>query len=213
VLLALAGPPSLAYASRRAFGESPGLGIQVALQLVLCSIAGVVMVVVTRAERLSLRSIGFRRPDWASVGSALGVALIVIFVLPLLTTPLMTALDLGGPESGIRAIGRLPMWFRAFVAVTSGIVEEMLYRGYAVERLAAMTGRPWVGGLIAVAAFAAAHIPFWGVGPALGADLPFGAVMTGVYLWRRDLFANAGAHSLLLLVSMLSVPAIAAGTP
>ena len=125
----------------------------------------------------------------------------------------MTALDLGGFESGIGAIGRLPVGLRVFVAVTSGIVEETLYRGYAVERLAAMTGRQWVGGLLAVAAFSASNIPFWGIGPALGADLPFGAVMTGFYLWRRDLFANASAHSLLLLVSMLSVPTVAAGTP
>jgi hypothetical protein len=47
------------------------------------------------------------------------------------------------------------------------------------------------------------------VGPALAANLPFGAVMTGLYLWRRDLVANAGAHALLLLVSMLSVPGAA----
>ena len=169
------------------------------------------MLVVTRTERLSLASIGVRRPTWATVPSALGVVLIVLYVLPLLTAPLMTALDLGGFQPGIDAIVRLPVWFRVCVAVTSGTVEETLYRGYAVERLATMTGRPWVGGLLAVAAFGAAHIPFWGVGPALAADLPFGVVMTGFYLWRRDLVANASAHSLLLLISMLSLPAVAAG--
>jgi membrane protease YdiL (CAAX protease family) len=120
-------------------------------------------------------------------------------------------LDLGGFEPGLDAIVRLPVWFRVFVAVTSGIAEETLYRGYAVERLSEMTGRPWVGGFLAVTAFAAAHIPFWGVGPALGADLPFGALMTGFYLWRRDLVANVTAHSVLLLASMLSVQAVGAG--
>jgi hypothetical protein len=50
-----------------------------------------------------------------------------------------------------------------------------------------------------------AHVPAWGRGPALGADLPFGVVMTLFYLWRRDLAANALAHSPGLLVSLLTI--------
>ncbi len=66
----------------------------------------------------------------------------------------------------------------------------------------------WLAGLVAVIAFGLAHIPFWGIGPALGADLPFGLVMTLFYLWRRDLIANCIAHSGALLVRLLSLPPI-----
>src|SRR5215212_434794 len=61
--LALAGPPTLAAISRRAFGGSPSLPTQVGLQLLLCSIAGMVIFIVVRMERRSLDSIGLHRPS------------------------------------------------------------------------------------------------------------------------------------------------------
>jgi membrane protease YdiL (CAAX protease family) len=54
-------------------------------------------------------------------------------------------------------------------------------------------------------AFGLAHVPAWGLGVALGADLPFGIVMTLFYLWRRDLLANILAHSAGLVVGLLTV--------
>ena len=75
-----------------------------------------------------------------------------------------------------------------------------MYRGYAVERLVSVMDNYWLAGLVAVIAFGLARIPFWGIGPALGADLPFGLVMTLFYLWRRDLIANCIAHSAALAV-------------
>lgn len=69
-------------------------------------------------------------------------------------------------------------------------VEEQLYRGYAVERLAVLTGRWSVGGTIAAIVFGLAHAPFWGLGPALAANLPFGLLMVAAYAWRRDLVAK-----------------------
>ena len=118
----------------------------------------------------------------------------------------MAVLARGDFQPGLDRIARQPVWFRVCVALSSGLVEEVLYRGYAVERLATLTGRLPLGGLIAAVAFGAAHVPFWGLGPALAADLPFGAIMVALYVWRRDLFANAAAHAALLLISMLPVP-------
>lgn len=206
LFVALAGPPLLAVVGSRVSGEFPPLGIQLLLHLVFCSLAGVVLYAVIRWERLPLSSIGLRRPGWSTAASGLLLGLGILYVLPLVTNPLMNALALGGFEPGLRGIVRFPAWFRVFVAVTAGPVEETLYRGYAVERLAWITGRRWLGGLIAALAFGLAHIPFWGLGPSLAADLPFGVVMTLFYLWRRDLVANAIAHAMALIIGMLSVP-------
>ena len=90
------------------------------------------------------------------------------------------------------------------VALTSGPVEEVLYRGYAVERLGTLTGRVSLGDLLAAVAFGLAHTPFWGLGPALAANLPFGVLMVCGYVWRRDLCATAIAHTGLLLIGLLS---------
>jgi membrane protease YdiL (CAAX protease family) len=207
VLLALLGPPLLAFASPRVLGPAPSLAAQVVSQLLLCSIAVIVLLVAIRVERQPLASVGLRRPSLATLGLAVLVTLAVMYLLPLLTQPLMRALGVGGFESGLDTIRRLPIWFRVFVASTSGFVEELLYRGYPVERLTELSGRTWVGGLLAVVAFGAAHVPFWGLGPSIAANLPFGAIMAAFYVWRRDLVANAGIHSALLLVSMLAVSA------
>ena len=188
------------------FGPSPRLGVQVALQAVLCAIAVAVVLLARYGERLPMRSIGCRRPSWLSALAATVVVLIVVYGLPLLTAPLMAALHLGGFEPGLEVIASQPTWWRVCVALSSGAVEELLYRGYAVERLATLTGRLSWGAALAALAFGLAHVPFWGLGPALAADLPFGIVMVALYSWRRDLGANAAAHVALLLVGLLSVP-------
>lgn len=42
----------------------------------------------------------------------------------------------------------------------------------------------------------------WGGVFAIAADLPMGMLMTFAYIWRRDLVANALAHSVALLIGM-----------
>ena len=107
----------------------------------------------------------------------------------------------------VARLAALPAWFRVFLGATSGVVEETLYRGYAIERLAAIAGRRWLGAALAALAFGLAHIPAWGVGYALAADLPAGIVLVLFYLWRRDLIANMLAHSTALIIALFtSVP-------
>jgi len=208
LLLAMAGPPLLAVIAKRILGASPSISVQIILQLILCAFAGIILFIVIRGERLPLSSIGLRPMTWSTVVSGFLLALVTLYALPLLTTRLVRVLGLGGFEPGLNRLAALPVWFRIFVAITSGSVEEILYRGYAVERLVSVMDNYWLAGLVAVIAFCLAHIPFWGIGPALGADLPFGLVMTLFYLWRRDLIANCIAHSGALVVSLLSLPPI-----
>jgi membrane protease YdiL (CAAX protease family) len=200
LLLALAGPPLLVLASHRIFGPVPPIATELWLQVLFCAIPAAVILVVLYLERLPLTSIGLRRPDRWTIVSGLLLALGVLVLLPLVTDPLVTRLHGGRVDAGMHRIAGWPAWFRLFVAVTSGFAEETLYRGYAIERLAMLTGRRWLGGVLAALAFAAAHIPAWGLGFSLAADLPFSVVMTLFYLWRRDLLANGLAHSAGLVV-------------
>jgi len=205
LIVALAGPPLFVVVPDRLSGESPGLGIQVALQLLYCGLAAFIVWFVLRVEHLPLRSIGFRRPSWSAVLGAVLVALAALYLLPIVTTPLVNALGDGGLETGVQRLAAVPAWFRVLLAVTGAAVEETLYRGYAVERLTMLTGRAWLGGAIATIGFALAHIPWWGLGFALAADLPFGILMTLFYLWKRNLPANILAHTIALLVGIFTV--------
>lgn len=93
---------------------------------------------------------------------------------------------------------QVPLWLLLLTPVVAGVTEEIFYRGYAVERLAFLTGRRWLAGLIAGAAFLVLH---WSWGATQMILVAFGAViLTGLYLWRRDLACCMFAHALTDLI-------------
>ena len=204
LVVALSGPAVLVWGAKRLFGDAPTFGISIALQLLYFGIAGFVLWIVLRKERLPLASIGLRRPRWSTLLIAGLLWLISLQLLPLLTGPLLDAGGTATPE-GLSRLASFPIWFRVVQALTGGAIEEILYRGYAIERLTTITGRPWLAAVIAAIGFGIAHVPSWGIRYAVIADLPFGIVATLCYLWRRDLLANILAHDVGLLVALLSI--------
>ena len=106
---------------------------------------------------------------------------------------LMHHLCLSGFEVGLAKLAPLPLWYLVLAVVIGGTVEEILYRGYAVDRLAALSGSYWIAGIVAVAAFGVAHVPMWGWGASLTTFFS-GGLATLFYLWRRDLAALIIAH-------------------
>ena len=48
-------------------------------------------------------------------------------------------------------IKRLPFLLRLGLVLTAGICEEFLFRGYAIERFTALTGKLWIGAVAAMA--------------------------------------------------------------
>jgi uncharacterized protein len=205
LFVALLGAPIFVIASERLFGASPPLAIQVPLQLLYCGMGAFLVWFVLRVEKLPLASIGLRKPTWLTLVSGIGLLLVSSYIVAPLTTPLQDALGTEGVQAGVDQLAALPLWFRIPVGLTGGIIEELCYRGYAIERLATITGRAWIGGLISALVFGLAHIPEWGLGFALAADLPFGLLTTAFYLWRRDLVATMIAHSGGLAIAMVTL--------
>jgi uncharacterized protein len=195
LVLALGGPPLLALVSRQMLRGSTSIARMLPFDLVLWAILGAVLTVVVSVERQSLSSVGLRQPSASTIGWGLLLLFGINFVLSPATMWIVNKTGLGGFEHGLRQLLAIPVWYRVFLAVSAGVVEETLYRGYAVERLASLTGSYWVGGLVAVVAFGAAHIPVWGPGPAL-VFLVDGAAATLFYVWKRDLLALVVAHAL-----------------
>ena len=201
--IALFGPPLFAVVGARLSGAI-SMTTSVVVQLLYCGLVPLIGWIVLRWERLPLQSIGLRGFRWSSIGWALVLWLFIAVVLPWLTGPLVARFGSDGLQAGLRVLSHYPDWFLLVMGATGGIVEETLYRGYALERLVTLTGRAWLGGAIVVAIFTLAHVPMWGFGFAFAADLPFAVAMTAFYLWRRDLVANALAHSVGLLLALPS---------
>jgi membrane protease YdiL (CAAX protease family) len=204
VLLAMGVPPLFVLLVDRAFAAA-SLSLAVMLQIAYCVLAVGLLAGALRAEGSPVASLGVRRPDWSTFALAIGLLALVQFVLTLLTTPVVRFFGNAAVDAQVATLARLPVWFRCVMAISGGAIEEALYRGYATDRLVRVTGSRWFGGGLAALGFGLAHIPAWGGVFALAADLPMGVMMTFAYIWRRDLVANALAHSAGLLIGMAFV--------
>lgn len=203
--IALIGPPAFVIFTRQAFGAAPAFATQVWLQAAYGVLAVGFVWMAMRQQQLTLSSIGLRRPTIGTVALAAALCVVALFVLPMVTDPLIEWLGADRRNSVVGELAVLPVWFRIATALMGGAIEETLYRGYAVGRLEALTGRRWLAGAIVVVVFTLAHVPLWGIVFSLIAILPFSALMTAAYVWRRDLLANSAAHSAALLVGLMTI--------
>jgi membrane protease YdiL (CAAX protease family) len=159
----------------------------------LAALVGAILSIVVLAENRPLASLGLRWPSVSTFLWALGMSVFLIGVLGPVLLRLPVWLGLPDFERTLADLARLPVWYLAVAVIIGGIAEEILYRGYALERLTAFLGNGWLAGALVVALFGVAHIPLWGVGPAL-TTMVSGAALTAFFLWHGDLVANILAH-------------------
>ena len=126
----------------------------------------------------------------------MGLLLAILFnraIVPFLYW-MISRMGASGFEAGLARLAAMPVWFLLFAALTAGVAEEMLYRGYAIERLALLTGSYWLAGLVATTIFALMHLPIWGWGP-VATFFVSGGVMALFYVLTKDLTACMIAHA------------------
>lgn len=204
LVVALAGPPSVAAASLWLWGDRPTVSQSLLGQVALWALALALLAVVRFWEGSSIYSIGLRSLRLRTPAIGVAIAAVLLYVATPAGVWLVQALGLPGFESGLSRLRALPMPVLVAAALTAGVVEELLYRGYAIERLTQLTGNAPVGALLSLLAFSLAHLPFWGITTALFTFVA-GTVLTVSYLWTRDLAANMIGHSLTALVQLAAV--------
>ena len=157
--------------------------------------AVVLLVIIRRGERLPMRSIGLGTARWwKSILWGL-----VIAVLSAAAVGGLAYLTGYGHGPGSAAFEKLPLWLITLIVFRAGVVEESFYRGYAIERLEMIgLGRFW-SVTIPLVIFSLGH---WSGGAAnILIALAAGIILTGFYLWRRDLVANMIGHGLVDFVA------------
>ena len=148
---------------------------------------------VLRVERRPLASIGLRKPTWRTLVWGLAGAIATIAGIAMIYLVLIPSLKLPSDDVQTQSIIALPLWFRCLLITRATIFEELLYRGFAIERLTELTHARWLAATLSLAAFTYAHLSYWGWTHLLVAGLG-GLVLTALYLWRRDLVATMIAH-------------------
>ncbi|MFS0737850.1 CPBP family intramembrane glutamic endopeptidase [Sphingomonas sp. 1P06PA] len=171
-----------------------GIGARVAREAIWFAIGGAVLLWVVQVERLPLASIGLRRPTAGTFGWAALATIALIASVMLSYALILPALGLEMNMGMTKRIVDVPVWLMMLTALRAGIVEEILFRGYPIERIEALTGNRWLAAIVPGGIFILAHLGSWGPGQLI--VVAFGAViLTALYLWRRDLPCVMIAHA------------------
>lgn len=185
--------------------QETALRQRIGMQLIFAwAIAVVLIMLVMFWERKPLSSIGIRRLHRKDVLGAIA-GFLLGGVIIMITMPIVEGLGLGSTEGGVRYLSQFSVWFRMFMVLTAAVTEEILYRGYLVERLNILTNRIGLSTLLSYLLFVALHLSFWGIGGLLQIGLG-SIVLYGLYLWRRNLLACMLMHALNNAVAFLVIP-------
>ena len=173
----------------------PGLAPLPGHEAFFWALGAAVVLCVLIVERRPLSSIGWNGISWKTFAfGALGAVAtlafagaVVMFCLPLM--------HLQMNSEALKKLAALPYGLRFAMVLRAGVVEEILFRGYGIERLRELTGNKYVAGAITLVLFSVAHLSHWGIAQIAVAGAA-GFVLTALYLWRRDLATNMVAHFL-----------------
>lgn len=168
--------------------STPTLTSAIAKEAGMWLVALILIVVVKLGEGLPLRSIGLGTARfWKS--TLWGIVIMIVCTAAAIGLIALTGYN--GGESG-KALEKLPLWLINFIVIRAGVVEELCYRGYAIERLQALGLPGWLAASIPLAIFGVGH---WTGGWAnIVIALALGGILAAFYLWRRDLVANMIGH-------------------
>ena len=138
-------------------------------------------------ENRPLETIGWKPLPWKSALMAVGLGILLSLSVPVLTLLVSAIFPPSDTGTITQVTSNFPWWVLLLSVFTAGITEEILFRGYALERLHEMTGNKWMSGLISLIFFVAVHATGWNAAHIVGVVLPLGIILTGLYFWQRNL--------------------------
>lgn len=206
--LALFGAPLVIFIFQSSAPPGPFTNLFVLeKELSVFAVAGILILLILKGEKLGLDSIGLHSRNWGK--SILWGFLGAVIVAGALAILLFIFSKVGisfGHGSDIGRYKNVSLWVMSFMVLRAGIVEEICYRGYVIERLQKITGNWLVYFLIPLIIFGAFHYR-QGIG---GIIISFvaGAILAVLYLKRRDLKANIIAHFLVDFIPNVLIPVL-----
>ena len=144
-------------------------------------------------ERRPFSSIGFRKPGLIDIVLAVAAGVLLVAGIVFIYFTLFPLLHLTMNQAAMSGILQTPFWYRFILVSRAAVAEELLFRGYPIERILEFTGGRFLAAAISWAAFTYAHLASWGAAQLIVAGYG-GVILTVLYLWRRNLWANMIAH-------------------
>lgn len=172
--------------------------------------AAIAVLIIAAAKIEAWRTyLGLEQPTWQSLGLAILAAALMLSALGAHQYA-QRKRGKGSPEQlrQLKNIFALPFSHRCFIVVTAAVVEEVLYRGYAIGVGQHLLGSVWLACVVSVAAFTFAHLR-WGLAHLLPVFVS-ALVLTLLFAFTQNLWACIIAHAIVDAVGFLVVPAIMA---
>jgi membrane protease YdiL (CAAX protease family) len=158
------------------------------------------LVFILKVEGRDLASISLRPPGTADIQWAF-----VFWGAATLFNGWLHSVAPPPPSDGLDIVLALSLPLIVALILTTAVTEEVLYRGYSIERLAELTGRRWLAVAISFSLFVLPHLAFFGPHWILYHGLNV-VLLYILYLWRRNLWACMLMH--LLGNALLLIPAL-----
>ncbi|MEZ3145456.1 CPBP family intramembrane glutamic endopeptidase [Halobaculum sp. MBLA0143] len=139
---------------------------------------------------------GTRLPPLALVAVVAG-GVVVTFTASAVIQRVTSAFGIDGVAAGgtIQELSDRSTAGILLTAVTAGVTEELLFRGFLVERLVSLTGSHLLAGAVSVVVFGAVHYRGWGLEETVEITMQ-GAVLVGIYLLVPSVVALIAIHAL-----------------
>ncbi len=167
-------------------------------------LAGVIILIVLFWENRNLSSIGIKKLSIKTGFQAILFGIVAV-ILGVLTLGLFyNVLGLKEP-SELSRVSELPLIVKLLTITTAAITEEILYRGYSIERIKDLSGSITLGGLISGFIFLAIHYPGWGLSGAIP-QIIFSIFLIGFYIKKRNLTACIVMHWIINFLMIIVLP-------
>ena len=166
---------------------------------------GALLWIVANRERLPFASLGLRAGSSmrSILWGLLGAVLCAVGLVACLGIISYFGLHFGGDG---KSSFSPPLWATLITVIRAAVVEEVFYRGYAIDRLQRLGGGTLLAVGVPLAVFAGAHYR-QGIGGVLIA-LVMGGILSVMFLKRRDLTAVITAHFIVDFIPNILLPMI-----
>lgn len=165
--------------------------------VVLCVIAFAI-------QRREPSEFGIRGLGWRD-GLAALAGVVIAFVLSGAASRMVA---MPSSLTDLQKMAAVPLGLRIAVVLTAAVCEEFMYRGFGIEELTFLTGKRWLAGLLSLILFTFSHAGLYGMSAALVIPALAGAVLTGLYLWRRNLPSCMLMHAIIDGMFLVVIPAL-----
>lgn len=207
LVLATAAAPLIITFYAYAFPGTLTNWVVVSRELLILLAAAALILLILKGEKRQLTSIGLHNKHW---GKSVLRSLLLMAACILAGLGCLLALNAMGISFGqggeAQRYDHISLWAISLMVIRAGVVEELFYRGYIMERLEEFSGRWLVYFLLPAIVFGLLHFR-QGIGGIL-ISFVLGLILAWFYWKTRDLKANILAHFLVDFIPNVIVPLV-----